>query len=231
MSRESQYKNSKMAGVSQRQYATTRAHSMAKGVADNGGADRRDRPAKFFDGSELKPNLLINFAKLPIFIRFGESGFRFRCGVWAGILMRLPSRTVEEICITTELPGPRLFQALLTKAAQSAEVADGGVESLTPHVVTNDGQEFRRSRAAAELINRLGLKVSYLPPYRLPSKGAVERFFSALDQQLLKPLPGYDGIRKRSQSATSDGTAGLLTLQQLQEAVEEWVAANNLIGT
>lgn len=231
MSRKSLYKSSKTVGASHRRQPTVSAHSMAKGGADNGGADRRDRPTKFFDGSELKPNLLIDFAKLPIFIRLGESGFRFRCGVWAGILMRLPSRAVEGICVTIELPGPRLFQALLAKAAQSAEVAGGGGESLTPHVVTNDGQEFRRSRAAAELINKLGLKVSYVPPYRLPSKGVVERFFSALDQQLLKPLPGYDGIRERSKPATSDDTAGLLTLPQLQEAIEEWVAANNLIGT
>lgn len=229
MSRKSLYKSSKTVGASHRRYPTARAYSMLKGGARDDGADRRDRPAKFFSSSEPILKRVIDFAKLPIIIRLEGGGFRFRCGVWAGILMLLPSRAVEDIRITTELPGPRLLQALLAKAAGRVEITRRGSESTPQHIIVDNGAEFR-SRVVAQFVQNSGLKLIHVPPYRKPSKGAVERFFSALNREVLKKLPGYDAGQKRSESTSKDDTGRLLTLPQLQAAVDEWMASYKLSG-
>lgn len=229
MGRKSFYKSSKMPGAFYRQYPKDRTYSRLHGNACRGDDDRGDRRPRFFGHDSPKNRLLIDFAKLPILVRLGCPGHGFCCYVWAGILMRLPSRAVEEIRVTAEVPGPRLFQTLLAKAAEGGETRRRGGKSVSQQVVADNGREFR-SRAVAELVERSGLKLSLVPPYRMPLRGAVERFFSALNREILKKLPGYDGSKKRVDPATGDECAQFLTLPQLQAAINEWVAAYNLRG-
>jgi transposase InsO family protein len=229
MGRKSFYKSSKMPGAFYRQYPKDRTYSRPHGNACRGGDDLGDRRPRFFGRDSPKNRLLIDFAKLPILIRLGCPGHGFCRYVWAGILMRLPSRAVEEIRVTAEVPGPRLLQTLLEKAAEGVEIPHRGNEPTPQHIIADNGREVR-SRTFHELVEKSGLKLSHVSPHRLRSSVATERFFSALNQQLLKTLPGYDGGKKRVESATGDESARFLTLPQLQTAVDEWVAAYNQRG-
>src|SRR5205085_4428190 len=120
MSRKSLYRNSKMTGAPHCQYPKERTHSRPKGTGRHNGAGRENGKPRFFDGADRESRLLIDYAKLDVLVRQkGGDGWILR-PAWAGVLMRMSSQVVEEIRITTERPGPQLFEALLAKAAAGA---------------------------------------------------------------------------------------------------------------
>src|SRR5690606_7612566 len=84
------------------------------------------------------------------------------------------------------------------------------------------GADFM-SHAVTAALGVLGVAIDPDPPYYPNSKGKVERWFLTLDHGCLRGLPGHMEAMGRSRGAAEKQVHKLLTPEQIEREITEWI--------
>jgi transposase InsO family protein len=98
-----------------------------------------------------------------------------------------------------------------------------GLPAVVPETLVVDHGKIYLSEHLRAVCARFGISIQPARPYRATDKGALERFFRTLREDLLAALPGYKGPDVYSRGEQPEAEAYYF-IDELEQVLREWVA-------
>jgi transposase InsO family protein len=132
------------------------------------------------------------------------------------------SRTIPGYLLSTMHPNGWSV-ALMLRSAILPHVNPKWLNQGVPGGLRMDNGRNFTSGDVATTLRALGIRIELCHFHAPNEKPYIERWFRTVQSSLLPQLPGYKGEGMRSQEAAQKRVATLLTLEQLNAALERWI--------
>lgn len=141
--------------------------------------------------------------------------------VWLTVVLDAHSRSIAGFILSLKTPDAWTTALLLRKAILPKENKDWLNRGLPSVLQPDRGSDFM-SHAVQASVARVDIIFDPDPPYYPNRKGKIERFFLTLDHYL-RILSGHHKAIGKSYAAAQKHLAVLLTREQLQTEIENWI--------
>ena len=160
---------------------------------------------------------------LDIWVRQEVNGEWVPAPVYMTVALDSYSRAIAGYFLSSAYPDAHSVGLMLHHACRRKEHPGWFVHGA-PYVLQVDNGADWISNDVRGLCAALGTELDIDPPNYPDAKGKIERFFLTLDVGRLRTLPGHKRAFCRSEEAALKRVETLLTLQELQEEIDTWIA-------
>lgn len=178
------------------------------------------RPAKFT--SYANQRFQADHTRLDIWARHLIDGKWEPVELWLTVLLDDYSRAIAGIAISKETANSWSITRTLRHAFLPKVDSRWRVHGICDVLQCDRGADFM-SHAVTAALGVLGVAIDPDPPYYPNSKGKVERWFLTLDHGCLRGLPGHMEAMGRSRGAAEKQVHKLLTPEQIEREITEWI--------